>query len=189
MPSRKTPLINGHRYHIYNRVHEGTELFFSKINYLFFLNLWQEINFAECCRLLAYCLMPNHYHFLLRMTNAEKFPGKVSYLFDRYLKTITAASKRHSRFFENRFKNKLVEEDAYIIRLCCYIHMNPVKAGLATRLEDWPYSNYLEFIGKRSGKMWDAEFFYTYFKDFSEYEHLIKETYSEIGLEPYLFDE
>jgi putative transposase len=189
MPTRKIPLVNDQYYHIYNRVHEGAKLFYSNFNYLFFLNLWQEIDFTKCCRVLAYCLMPNHYHFLLQMTDAEKFPRKISYLFDRYFKTINATRKLHGRFFENRFKNKLVDENRYIIRLIYYIHMNPVKAGLAIRLEDWPYSNYLEFIGKRTGKMWDAEFFYTHFKDFSEYEHLIKETYSEIGLEPYLFDE
>jgi putative transposase len=189
MPSRKIPLMNGYFYHIYNRVIEEKQLFYSDRNYLFFLKLVQQLELTSACRLLAYCLIPTHYHLLVEITDSKSFPQIMSHLFDCYLKTISKALQLEGRFFQNRFKNKLVTDTSYLIRLCCYIHMNPVRAGLVHRLEEWPYSNYLEFVGKRKGKLWDETFFRSYFAECSEYEQLIKNTYSENGLEPFLFDD
>jgi putative transposase len=76
MPSRKAPLINSYYYHIYNRVVEGRKLFYAPQHYTFYLTLWKEVDFSPCCRLCAYCLMPNHYHYLVQITDAALFPKK-----------------------------------------------------------------------------------------------------------------
>jgi REP element-mobilizing transposase RayT len=189
MPSRRVPLVEGCSYHVYNKVADDLQLFYSKSNYLFFLNLWQEIDFTPCCRLLAYCLMPTHYHFLVTITDPDSFSKKMSYLFNKYLKTLESVLGNTGRYFENRFQNILIDDASYLFRLCCYIHMNPVKAGLVNSLEEWPYSNYLEFVGKGDGKMWDPDFFFSHFDNYSDYEEMIKNIYSETGLDSFLFDE
>ena len=54
-------------------------------------------------------------------------------------------------FFPARYKAKIVQDEKYLIGLCYYIHLNPLKAGLVKSLDDWPFSNYPEFVGKRNG--------------------------------------
>ncbi|MBI1929546.1 transposase [Candidatus Poribacteria bacterium] len=189
MPTRNIPLINGHFYHIYNRVVEGRKLFYSHENYIFYLKRWKEADFSTCCRLIAYCLMPNHYHYLVQITDAALFPKKVSYFFNRYLKSLNASRKETGHYFQNRYQAKWIDDERYLIRVCCYIHRNPVKANLVSTLNQWQFSNYLEFIGKRQGELWDRNFFNTYFQSPSDYERYIQSIYSEEGLEPYLFDE
>ncbi|RPH95285.1 MAG: transposase [Calditrichaeota bacterium] len=188
MPTRKTPLLDGFGYHIYNRVNDDVQLFYGDSDYCLFLKLWRESRFEECCRLYAYCLMPNHYHLLLKFTHADQFPGKMSRLFDRYLKKLNRTIQHSGRFFDNRFKNKIITDDSFLVYLCTYIHRNPLEAGLVQQLEEWPYSNYLEFVGKRRGKLWDEEFFHLYFSNHEDYEALIKNG-SVSGLDPFIFDE
>jgi len=189
MPTRNVPLINGYFYHIYNRVVEGRKLFYSDENYLFYLRRWKEVDFSTCCRLIAYCLMPNHYHYLVQITDAVLFPKKISYFFNRYLKSLNASRKETGRYFQDRFKAKWVDNEKYLIGVCCYIHLNPVKANLVPTLNQWPFSNYLEFIGKRNGELCDRNFFNTYFQSPLAYENYIQSRYSEEELEAYLFDE
>ena len=187
MPSRKVPIINGNFYHIFNRVVKGRRLFYKTENYLFYLNLWKEVDFSTCCRLIAYCLMPNHYHYLIQIIDAALFPRKISYFFNRYLKSLNVSKKETGRYFENRFQAKLIDNERYLIGVCCYIHLNPIKANLVTSLDQWPFSNYLEFIGKRNGKLWDRKFFEEYIQFPSEYKEYIKSRYTEDGLGPYIF--
>jgi len=188
MPVRKIPLLNGNFYHIYNRTVENRPLFYSIENYLLYLKLWKEVDFSTCCRLMAYCLMPNHYHYLIQITDAALFPRKFSYLFNRYLKTLNARRGERGRYFKDRFKAKWIDNDRYVIGLCCYIHLNPLKARLVSSLDEWPFSNYLEFVGKRKGELWDRELFEIYIQSPSEYGEYMRSRYSEERLGPYIFE-
>ena len=189
MPTRIVPLINGNFYHVYNRVIEGRSLFYSHQNYRFYLELWKDVDFSTCCRLIAYCLMPNHYHYLVQITDAVLFPKKISYFFNRYLKSLNASRKESGRYFTNRFNAKWINDERYLIGVCCYIHLNPVKANLVASVDQWPFSNYLEFIGKRKGELFDKEFFEEYIQSSVDYENYIKSRYSDESLERYVFDE
>ena len=189
MPTRTIPLINDYYYHIYNRVVEERKLFYEEQNYIFYLKLWKEVDFWPCCRLCAYCLMPNHYHYLVQITDADLFPKKISYFFNRYLKSLSSIKKETGRYFRNRFQIKWIDNEVYLMAACCYIHLNPIKARLATSLEQWPYSNYLEFIGKRNGILWDKGFFDHYIQSPQNYERYMRSQYTEESLEPYIFKE
>jgi len=79
-------------------------------------------------------------------------------------------------------QHKRVKKENYIISLCQYIHFNPKKAGLVNNLSDWKYSNYLEWIGKRNGILFNEELLKIYFgspelyrKQIKYYEKYIKE--------------
>jgi len=187
MPPRSTPLLPECYYHIYNKVVEGAKLFYSNHDFFLYLQLWQEVDFTSCCRLEAYCLMPTHYHYLVKMIYGKQFSKKLSYLFNIYLKTINNAQKHQGRFFSNRFQSRLVDNSDYLIHLCGYIHLNPIEAGLVKDIEKWPFSNYLEFAGKRNGKLWDPEFFTDHFSDHSTYEEFLKNKYDNEGLDKYIF--
>ena len=189
MPRRKIPLIKDNYYHIFNRTIPGRKLFYSNNNYVFYLKLWQDVDFSTCCNLAAYCLMPNHYHYLLKITDPELFPRKLSYLFDKYLKTLNKFRNETGHFFSDRFKAKWIDDEQYLLSLCCYIHLNPIKANLVNSLDKWPYSNYLEFMGKRKGILWDKQFFKDFIETPSTYQEFMQSIYSEDNLEKYLFPE
>lgn len=139
----------------------------------------------------AYCLMPNHFHFLIR----EKVEGGAS-LFMQKLSTAYSAyfNKKHKRtgsLFEGRFKATHADSDEYLKYLFSYIHLNPVKIidpkwkenGIIDRekakqyLTNYPYSSYLDYMGKEraEGKILERSSFPEYFEDIKEFSQTIDE--------------
>jgi hypothetical protein len=119
--------------------------------------------------------MPNHYHFLLRQDGTELISLFVQRTFNSYTKAFNKTYQRTGTLFEGPFKSIHVETDNHLIHLCRYIHLNPLEAGLVTNLDDWPYSNYLEWVGKRAGTLYDVQFVQTYFANPDEYEQFVLE--------------
>jgi hypothetical protein len=119
--------------------------------------------------------MPNHYHFLLRQDGTELISVFVQRTFNSYTKAFNKTYQRTGTLFEGPFKSIHVETDNHLIHLCRYIHLNPLEAGLVTNLDDWPYSNYLEWVGKRAGTLYDVQFVQTYFANPDEYEQFVLE--------------
>ncbi|MBN2029713.1 transposase [bacterium] len=189
MPRRSIPLLNNHYYHIFNRVIQGRKLFHSNDDYIHYLTLFKEIDFSLCCRLIAYCLMPNHYHYLVHIVDPKLFSKKMMFFFNKYLKSLNTSRHESGRYFVNRFKAKVIEKEQYLLKLCCYIHLNPLKAGLVQSLEDWPFSNYLDFIGRRNLELWDKRFFEKFIGSHSNYHGFIHSLWDKSELEPYIFDD
>ncbi len=120
--------------------------------------------------------MPNHYHLLLRQ-DGETPAGKVAQsVFNAYAKAYNKRYDRGGALFQDRFRAVQVDDEPYLIHLCCYIHANPAKAGLVTRSEDWPYSNYLEWVGLRAGTLVDQALVTYYFPDRAEYRRYVRAT-------------
>lgn len=94
--------------------------------------------------------------------------------------------------FEGRFKHLHVDSDSYILQVCRYIHLNPVEAGLVRMPEEWPHSNYQEWIGMRSTWMCDAEFVHQYLPTAKNYQEFVidymKERHEDKELSKYLLD-
>ena len=82
--------------------------------------------------------------------------------------------------FEGRAKSIEVSDEQYLIHLCRYIHLNPVVAGLVQQPEDWPYSNYLEWIGQRHGMLVDRGFVLAYYADPTEYAGFVRSSVDEV---------
>lgn len=85
---------------------------------------------------------------------------------------------RSGTLFEDRFKSKLIEDAAYLLHLCRYIHRNPIDTDppLVSKIEDWPWSNYLEWIGKRDGSLVDRNFISESFSSVDEDVEFINDT-------------
>jgi putative transposase len=163
MPRRAFPFVPDAHYHFYNRGNNRQVVFFESANYLFFL-LGMEKYLAPALELLAYCLMPSHYHILARVRppTSEVAPtSEVSRAMQRFLisytKSINCRYSRVGALFQGQFQAKLIESDEHLRRVCMYIHANPVRDELVTSPEDWEYSNYLEWIaGHRTRQAQDA---------------------------------
>ena len=142
MPYRREGFFKGEFYHVFNRVSKGNVLFHSNGDYLFFLRLIESCLRVHPLRIVCYCLMPNHFHFLLSPLIDGSVSGFISLLLNTYVKSIQKKYGETGRLFPNRFKHVHVENDAQLIHLMRYIHLNPLKTGFVLHPSEWPYSNY-----------------------------------------------
>jgi putative transposase len=144
-------------YHVYNRGNNRQAVFFEPANYLYFLRKLRQ-HIAPHSELLAYCLMPNHFHLLLcpRHTSQTTHPlnRAVGTVLSSYTQGVNRDLERSGSLFQARTKAQPLATDEAYLRTCFhYIHQNPVRAGLIGRLEDWPYSSYRDYAGLRNGSL------------------------------------
>ena len=125
--------------------------------------------------MISYCLMPNHYHLLIRPESTGILSECLKNIFISYVQAINKRFKRKGHLFEGRFRSLLVDETKYVLHLCRYIHLNPVKAGLVKFPENWVFSNYKEWIGLRTWGLIDKCFIDSNFSSVSHYKKFVLE--------------
>lgn len=184
----------GRYYHIYNRGAHRQSIFREYANYIFVLEKIKEYSQKFAITLIAYCLLPNHYHFLLRQDGEQPASLLPQRVFNSYTKAFNKRYEHSGTLFEGNFKAKLVRDDSYLLHLCRYIHANPMKHGLVDDLEDWSYSNYLEWVGLRNGKLVDRAFVVDFFPELGQYrafvmDYLVDRNVLPEGLDRYLYDD
>jgi REP element-mobilizing transposase RayT len=140
-------------YHIFSRGNEKKAIFYSDEDRYYFLKALGEANTKFGVVFYAYCLMPNHYHLIGRTLRGglSRAMHLINTSYTLYL------NKKHARcghLFQGRFRSILVEEESYATALSRYIHLNPVRAGLALRPEDYHWSSYREYLGIRRCYPW-----------------------------------
>ena len=192
MPYRGDTFTQGQYYHIYNRGAGKGKIFFNDDNYQYLLKLAKKDSQKYGATLIAYCLMPNHYHFLLRQETDEPLSKFMQVLFNAYVQGLNLQQGRKGTLFEGRFEHKCVDKWEYLMILCRYIHLNPVKAQLVTLPEDWLYSNYREWAGLRDGPLVDLAFVQDHFPFADEYVKFVNDVEDEKKgaekISKYLFD-
>jgi REP-associated tyrosine transposase len=128
--------------------------FHSRLDYDAFLRELQSSVIRCGWRCIAYCLMGNHFHLLVQTPRANLAPGM------RDLKSAyaTGFNGRHGRrgpLFESRYKSQLVQDRDYLIAAARYIALNPVRAGLTLRPEDYPWSSFRDFEAGTPSRLMD----------------------------------
>ncbi|MEM7112829.1 MAG: transposase [Chloroflexota bacterium] len=164
---------------MYNRGRSRLSIFHRRADCLNVLRRMKESLAALELTLIVYCLMPNHYHFLIRQDAedpARKFPQRI---FNGYSKHYNHKYDHSGTIFEGPYKINLVDSDSYLRHLCRYIHANPVKDGMCPYVEEWEYSNYPEWVGIRAGTLVDHQFIADYFENGRKYEAFVKEYLNE----------
>jgi len=115
MARRTVQFVQGEYYHIYNRGCNRENIFRSDENYRFLLQILAEKVLEFDIAIIAYCLMPNHYHLLLRQ-QGERGVGKcVQEVFNRYTKAFNSMYERTGTLFEGPFKAIRVDNNEYLI--------------------------------------------------------------------------
>ena len=165
--------LAGHYYHVYNRGCNREDIFANDGNYLFLLRRAKSILANHPLTVIAYCLMPNHYHFLLRPEEDGALSLFIQRLFNSYTQAFNKQQRRSGTAFEGRAKSVLVDTDEYVLHLCRYIHLNPVKARLVAHPGEWPYSNYMEWVERRGGTLVDRALVRGYFPTAADYETFV----------------
>ncbi len=173
MARRKILFLPNNYYHVYNRGARKTIIFRNDRDYVFLLKLVKEQ--AKKCdvTVIAYCLMDNHYHFILRQNGDAEISQFMQAIFNVYTKAFNDKYKQSGTLFEGPFKAIHVDRNEYLLHLCRYIHRNPLEASMVVKPEQWHYSNYAEFIGKRRGGLVDNDFVKINFGTSDAYEDFV----------------
>jgi len=137
-----------------SRGNERKRIFSAKADYNQFKSYLKKAQEKYGCRLHCYVLMQNHYHLLLETPHGNL--GKVMhYLNGSYTGFFNRRTGRSGDLFQGRYKAILVDVDSYLLELSRYIHLNPVKAGIVEKPQDYPYSSYKSFIFNKGEDLGD----------------------------------
>ncbi len=136
-------------YHLFNRGNNRQPIFFQKRNYIFFLRKIKT-HLAPCADILAYCLMPNHFHILL-YTKSEfentSFSKGLRTMLSSFTRAINHQEQRSGSLFQQNSKTKDIEN--YPLICMNYIHQNPLKARLVGKMEEWEFSSIHEYLEEK----------------------------------------
>jgi len=155
---------SGSIYHVYNQGNNKEPIFFNNDNYIYFLKKIRS-SLIPHTDLLAYCLMPNHYHWLIHVKEEKKKEGshhhplvrKIATLQSSYTQAVNKQENRSGSLFRRKSKAKKIEELEYALTCFLYIHQNPLRAKLANNLKDWMFSSYRDYVGIRKGDLCNME--------------------------------
>lgn len=179
MPIRKTSFYENGFYHVYNRGVEKRDIFLDEKDYQSFLGILKAYLFdegqnpnpnalqgpalqsmrirkhslAEDISLVAYCLMPNHFHFLLQQRTSSAVTKFMQRVLTAYSMYFNKHYDRVGSLFQGRFQAKEISKDEYLLHLTRYIHRNPVEAKMAKiqNLEKYKWSSYQNYLGLKEG--------------------------------------
>jgi len=135
-------------YHLYNRGNNKDLIFFENDNYSYFLNQFKKY-VSPFCEVYSYCLMPNHFHFFIRINDPVLFEKGIKNFFISYSKAINKKYQRVGSLFQGRYKVSEITSDSYYTRIITYIHQNPVVAGLVINMEDYKHSSYPAYLSEK----------------------------------------
>jgi len=190
-------------YHVYTHANGFENLFYNEDNYHYFLRKYEEY-ILPIGETYAYCLMPNHIHFMIKirsekeileylrlkrlnklkeqgieeeesadekrnLQNSKNLGGisaniskQFSNLFNAYTKAINKKLNRKGSLFTPNFKRKEINDDRYMKQLIAYIHKNPVHHGFTSKLTDWPYCSYHNYISEERAFI-NCQYMYDWF--------------------------
>ncbi|MFT3949250.1 MAG: hypothetical protein QM763_19960 [Agriterribacter sp.] len=158
MPDYHIPLLPGEKYHILSRAVGKEQLFLNEENYRFFLERYKKY-ISPVADTFCYCLLPNHFHFLVRIKEApailsflekqitvEQLPGIISWQFSKllnsYAKAYNKTNSRKGALFTDYLRRVAIEKDEQFGATVFYIHKNPVHHGYCNVMEDWKWSSH-----------------------------------------------
>lgn len=161
-------------YHITVRGNAYQNIFTDKYDYLKFLETLNEVKEFYGWEIFAYCLMPNHFHLLIKTPQPNLSLGMRD-LNSNYTSRFNARHKRVGHLFQGRYKSIIVDENSYLHELIRYIALNPVKAKLVQNPKDWIWSSHRELLStKKKDYIMDRQKVLSFF---SGHKQLAKKEY------------
>lgn len=166
-------------YHVYNRGTRKQNIFIQKRDYERFLERLKEYKDKFEISILAYCLMPNHFHILLKQETDTPITFFMLRLGTSYAKYFNIKYDQVGSLFQGRFKTKLIDSDEYLLHVSRYIHRNPISTP-GVGLEFFPWSSYSSYVKGEKNDLVDPSFILDYFakndpgndyKKFTEYDY------------------
>lgn len=184
MPSKNTirQFTEDGYYHIYNRGVEKRRIFQDREDYntfIYYLKTYlsppeelnkedkilrfnlEKNNLSNEVELLAFCLMPNHFHLLLHQKTKDGISKLMKQISNAYTQYFNKRYQRVGPLFQGKFKASKIDTDEYILHLSRYIHLNPIGRGAS--LAEFEWSSYLDYLGKEKRNWVKTDFITNYF--------------------------
>lgn len=201
MPYRKYPIVSGQIYHVFNRSIARQPLFLGQRDYqraLEVLNFYSYakpgLRFSHYIRLsqndrktfdnnlrknhtkqiqiLAFCLMPNHIHLLIKDIHKRGITTLMTNFQHSYAKYFNTKNRRVGSLFQSMFKALRVETDEQLLHIARYIHLNPLTSYIIrnlNELENYPWSSYIDYLGKRKFDLVYQEMIISFFPQINKF--------------------
>ncbi|MBI4917815.1 MAG: transposase [Acidobacteria bacterium] len=156
MPRRARIFVDGALYHVYCRTARGERVFAAEEEAEVFLELVRDVKERDAFAVLAWCLMPNHYHLLLR-TDRVPLWRSMRLIQGRSAQGYNRRHRQLGSLWQERYKAKLVTDTTYLRTVVAYIHLNAVAGGLEARPGEYAWSGHREVLGARGHGVLDAD--------------------------------
>lgn len=206
MPGRDEPFLNNGIYHVFDRTIDSRKVFQNQTNASEFLNILKyyrslkaNVSFSRyknldfqlqksllftlqikkyfMIEILAFCLMPTHFHILLRQRVEGGVSKYMATLLNSFTRFFNSKNKRKGPIFFPRFRSVSVQTDEQMIHTSRYIHLNPYSSGVIKHikdLENYKYSSFIEYINKGTNSLCETESTLNYFNnDRSKYKDFV----------------
>lgn len=204
MPYRKVPLVAGEIYHVFNRSIARQPIFKTKSDYQRFIDVvnyyryqklplrfshfkrlteeqkeqFIQINFKNdrvILEILAFCVMPNHFHFLLRPRTDSAISDFMRYVQNSYSTFFNTKNERSGSLVQAMFKAVRIESDEQLNHVSRYIHLNPVSAHIINidKIDDYEWSSYKNYVSDKGYPFINTEEVLSHFKSKKEYKQFV----------------
>ncbi len=152
---------SGSFYHIWTHAVGNENLFRDYTNYQFFLEKY-DLYLNPVVKTYAYCLMPNHFHFMIQVREdpIKESSRSFSNLLNSYTQAFNKMYQRRGSLFISNIKRRKIEEDAYFTRCITYIHQNPTHHGFIQDFRNWKFSSWRAFLTDKTTKLEKDAVFY-----------------------------
>jgi putative transposase len=138
---------DGHIYHVYNRGAHQLTIFRKPRHFRKCVALLLKYSAHYEVSLLAYCLMPNHYHLIVRQEDDGSIPRFLQTTFNSFVQYYNLLESHSGILFQGPAKSTLVDTDEYLLQAIRYVHTNPVSAKLVKKASDWEFSDCSLWVG------------------------------------------
>ncbi len=156
MPRRGRVVLAGYPHHVIQRGHNRSVVFISDEDYLYYLANLKEWKEKLGCKVYAYCLMGNHVHLVIDpCAQASGLSLLMKRLAGRQTRYVNVLEKRCGTLWEGRYKSSPIGDEDHLLACCRYVELNPVRAGVVKKPEDYRWSSYRHKAGFGAGNIID----------------------------------
>jgi putative transposase len=141
MPRTARASQAGFTYHVLNRGNARSQVFHKPADFDAFVQIMCEASARLPMRLLAYCVMPNHFHLVVRPNADGDLSRWMQWLLTTHVRRYLAHYGHSGHVWQGRFKAFAIQDDNHLVTVVRYVERNPLRAGLVQRAEDWPWSS------------------------------------------------
>jgi putative transposase len=147
MPRTARACMAGYCYHVLNRGNARSEVFHKPEDYAAFLRAIHAASVRLPMPLLGYCLMPNHFHLVVRPVGDGDLSRWMQWLMTTHVTRYLKHYGHSGHIWQGRFKAFPTQDDDHLITVVRYVERNPLRAGLVARAEEWPWSSLAATVG------------------------------------------
>jgi len=155
MPRVARSLVDNEIYHVLNRGNARQVVFSGDTDYIQFIKLLRLAKAQYPVSILGYCLMPNHFHLIVRPSQADMLSHFMRWLMTSHVRRHHQRKSTSGHVWQGRYRSFRIKADEHLLMVMRYVERNPVRASLVEYAVDWPWSSHREALGVQESRLLD----------------------------------